>query len=133
MSKTSIQAAPQANPLPPPPAPAAPPARHQPVLPPWLRKALAPVASLRVTVVLLVLSLALVFFGTMAQIDAGTGTVIERYFRSFKVVWVPVQLFVQFGQVFFWVPPDAHVSGSFPFPGGYLLGCFLMANLLAAH
>jgi hypothetical protein len=136
MSKTtSIQTGPQTGAAATLDTSAAPSVRRQNFLPDWVHRLLKPVASLRVTVVLFVLSLALVFFGTMAQIDAGTGTVIERYFRSFHIVWVPFQIFVQFGQVFLheWVPPDAHLSGSFPFPGGYLLGSFLLANLLAAH
>jgi hypothetical protein len=134
MSKmTSIQTGPQAAPgatLEPLSAPSV---RRKTILPTWLHKVLKPVASLRLTVVLFVLCLALVFFGTLAQIDAGTGTVIDKYFRSYHIVWVPFQIFVQFGQVFFWLPPDAHWSGSFPFPGGYLLGILLMANLVAAH
>src|SRR5438105_1181396 len=56
-------------------------------------------ASLRLTVVLFSLSLVLVFFGTLAQIDAGVWTVVRDYFRSFYV-WIPLQLLVQFGQVF---------------------------------
>src|SRR5262249_60364144 len=31
------------------------------------------------------------------------------------------------------VPESASVGGSFPFPGGWLLGGLLLANLLAAH
>ena len=42
-------------------------------------------ASLRLTVVLFVLSMALVFFGTLAQIDNGIWTVVSAYFRSFFV------------------------------------------------
>src|SRR5438874_1174592 len=60
-------------------------------------------ASLRLTVVLFSLSLLLVFFGTMAQIDAGIWTVVKDYFRSF-FVWIPLQLAVQFGQIFFGLP-----------------------------
>jgi hypothetical protein len=82
--------------------------------------------------VLFVLSLVLVFFGTVAQIDSGVWTVVSRYFRSF-FVWIPFQLSVQFGQVFFGLPKTLHVPGSFPFPGGWLLGALLLVNLLAAH
>ena len=46
---------------------------------------------------------------------------------------IPLQLFVRFGQIFFGVSPDVYVGGSFPFPGGWLLGGLLLANLLAAH
>src|SRR5438105_847263 len=59
--------------------------------------------SLRLTVTLFALSLLLVFFGTLAQIDAGIWTVVKEYFRGF-FVWIPLQLLVQFGQVFFGLP-----------------------------
>src|SRR5207248_554595 len=95
----------------------------------WL---LAPLASLRLTVALFALSLVLVFLGTLAQIDAGIWTVVNQYFRSLHV-WVPFQLFVRFAQVFFYVPKTAELPGSFPFPGGWLLGTLLLANLLAAY
>src|SRR6266436_1781258 len=97
-----------------------------------VKKTLAPVASLRLTVVLFALSLGLVFFGTLAQMDQGIWTVLHKYFRTW-LAWIPFQLFVRFGQVFFGVSPDAQVSGSFPFPGGWLLGGLLLMNLLAAH
>ncbi|MFO0843370.1 MAG: hypothetical protein U0797_13385 [Gemmataceae bacterium] len=93
---------------------------------------LKPLASLRLTVVLFVLSLLLVFFGTMAQIDNGIGTVMKEYFRWWWV-WVPWRLLVQFGQVFFGVPQAWNVSGAFPFPGGWTLGTLLLINLIAAH
>src|SRR5262249_54044837 len=99
-----------------------------------LMRALEALASLRLTVALLVLSLLLLFFGTLAQIDAGIWTVTRTYFRSF-MVWVPFQALVQFGQVFFppLVPRDFRVGLAFPFPGGWTLGCLLLVNLLAAH
>ncbi len=89
-------------------------------------------ASLRLTVFLFALSLFLIFVGTLAQMDAGIGTVVKEYFRSLYV-WVPLQLFVRFGQVFFGVPHLTQVPGSFPFPGGWLIGGLLLVNLLAAH
>ncbi len=95
-------------------------------------QALKAVASLRLTVVLFVLSMFLVFAGTLAQLNEGVWTVVDRYFRS-VVVWVPVQLFVQLGQVFLGVPPTFKVNLSFPFPGGITLGVLLLVNILAAH
>jgi ABC-type transport system involved in cytochrome c biogenesis permease subunit len=89
-------------------------------------------ASLRLTVVLFVLAIALVFFGTLAQVDEGIFTVLHRYFRSL-LAWIPLQALVRFGQVFFGVPKTFEASGSFPFPGGWLLGGLLLVNLLAAH
>src|SRR5262249_20321081 len=93
---------------------------------------LVPLASLRLTVWLFVLSIMLVFFGTLAQVDAGVWTVVNQYFRS-ALVWVPLQIFVRFGQAFFGIPASAQLPGNFPFPGGWLLGGLLLANLLAAH
>jgi hypothetical protein len=92
-----------------------------------------PVASLRVTVWLFALSLFLVFAGTLAQAESGNLTVVHEYFRSYTIVWVPFQIFVKFGQVFLGISPEATVAGSFPFPGGWLLGGLLLANLLTAH
>src|SRR5262245_28871170 len=89
-------------------------------------------ASLRLTVWLFSLSLFLVFVGTLAQMDAGIHTVVKQYFRSW-IVFVPFQLFVRLGQVFFGVPSDAHLNGVIPFPAGWTLGSLLLVNLLAAH
>jgi ResB-like family len=94
---------------------------------------LAFVASLRVTVVLFAFALVLIFLGTLAQIDQGIWTVLNTYFRCKTYVWVPFQLFVQFGQVFLGIPASVKVRGSFPYPGGWLIGGLLLVNLLAAH
>ncbi len=88
--------------------------------------------SLRLTVTLFALSMLLVFFGTLAQIDSGIWTVITHYFRWFWV-WVPFQIFVQFGQVFFGFPETTHIPGAFPFPGGLTLGLALLVNVLTAY
>jgi hypothetical protein len=96
------------------------------------QQALWALASLRLTVVLFALSLVLVFCGTLAQVEMGIWTAVNQYFRS-AYVWIPFQLFVHFGKVFFGVPKDAHLAGSFLFPGGWLIGGLLLANLLAAH
>lgn len=74
--------------------------------------------SLRLTVVLLVLGIAVVFFGTLAQTSDGLYIAQARYFRSWFSTWTP------------------HSGPSWvivPLPGGYLLGTLLLANLLAAH
>ena len=74
-------------------------------------------SSLRLTVVLLALSMVLVFVATLAQVELGIYGVQEKFFRSFFVLTnfpgsqVPIPVF----------------------PGGYLVGGFLMINLLAAH
>ncbi|GAB5560547.1 MAG: hypothetical protein SynsKO_21940 [Synoicihabitans sp.] len=74
-------------------------------------------SSLRLTVVLLALSMVLVFVATLAQVELGIYGVQDKFFRSFFVLAnfpgtdVPVPVF----------------------PGGYLVGGFLMINLIAAH
>ncbi len=93
---------------------------------------LKPFASLRLTVVLFVLSIFLVFCGTMAQMDNGLWAVLSNYFDTI-IAWIPFQVFLRFGQVFFWFPKSWHIAGSFPFPGGKILGGLLIVNLLAAH
>lgn len=71
--------------------------------------------SLKLTVVLLVFSMLLVFAATLDQVNLGIWAVQEKYFRSF-VVYAPLGRFV--------VPV---------FPGGYLVGGLLLLNLVAAH
>ncbi len=93
---------------------------------------LKPLASLRLTVFLFSLSMFLVFCGTLAQMDNGLWAILSGYFRAW-LAWIPFQVFVRFGQVFFWFPKTWHISGSFPFPGGYILGGALLINLIAAH
>jgi hypothetical protein len=90
----------------------------------WIR-VFQPLASLRLTVVLLVLSMILVFVGTLAQVDHGVWTVVRNYFRSF-VVWVPMQIFIpRTVKIPTWI--------GLPYPGGWTLGGLLLLNLIAAH
>ena len=71
--------------------------------------------SLKLTIVLLVFSMVLVFAATLDQVNLGIWAVQEKYFRSFIV-------YTQAGQV------------ALPlFPGGYTVGGLLLANLIAAH
>ena len=81
-------------------------------------------ASLRLTVVVFVLSFILVFYGTWAMVDMGNHTAVERYFRSWFIVWIPLK-------VIFMRAVD--IPGAIPYPGGWLLGGLLLTNLLAAH
>ena len=67
-------------------------------------------SSLRLTVVLLALSMMLVFMATLAQTRLGIWEVMSRYIRTF-VVWVPVG------------------GRELPvFPGGWLLGGLLLVE-----
>jgi hypothetical protein len=119
MENTAIQAT-----IPPPVAVKMPLPAPRNEVPLWV-KILTPVASLRITVVLFVLSFILVFIGTLAQVDAGIWTVVSKYFRSL-FIWVPLQIFNPFREEYV-------LHGGFPFPGGWLLGGLLLVNLLAAH
>lgn len=73
--------------------------------------------SLRLTVVLLVLGIVLVFWATLAQVQLGVWGVQEHFFRTFFVL---VRI------------PGTDIP--FPaFPGGYFLGGLLLINLISAH
>jgi hypothetical protein len=73
--------------------------------------------SLKLTVVLLVLSMVLIFWATIAQVQLGIWGVQEKFFHAFFVLEkipgtaIPVPVF----------------------PGGYLIGGLLLLNLVAAH
>lgn len=74
-------------------------------------------ASLRLTIALLVLSLVMIFVATLDQVHLGVWGVQKKYFHAFFVL--------------------AKIPGtelSLPiFPGGYLLGIALLLNLVTAH
>ena len=84
-----------------------------------LLRLLKPLTSLRLTVTLLALGIALIFFGTLAQTTDGLWLAQTRYFKSWFCTWSP------------------HTPGwqwiILPLPGGYLLGVSLLVNLIAAH
>lgn len=80
-----------------------------------LRQLRAILVSLRLTVVLLALSIVLVFWATLDQVHLGVWAVQQKFFHSFLVS-------VRLGDVQLPV-----------FPGGYLIGALLLANLVAAH
>ena len=89
-------------------------------------------ASLRLTVALFALSMVLVFFGTLAQVDKGIWTVVDQYFRSWYV-WVPFQLIADLRLEVLRVPRSWHDLGRLvPVARRWLLGGVMLANLLAA-
>ncbi len=71
--------------------------------------------SLKLTIVLLALSMVLIFAATLDQVNLGIWAVQEKYFRTFIVLWdirgIPVPVF----------------------PGGYFIGGLLLTNLLVSH
>jgi hypothetical protein len=81
----------------------------------YLRQVRALFVSLKLTVVLLALSIGLIFWATLDQTDLGVWGVQQKFFHSFLV-------YVKVG--------DFHVP---VFPGGYMIGGLLLANLLSAH
>jgi hypothetical protein len=102
---------------------------------PGFRRLLAPLASLRLTVALLAMGVFIVLVGTLAQAEMGIETVVNEFFRvrpwgpTLGFAWVPFQVF--FPESFF--KPQPQVGGGFWFPGGWLIGLLMFANLLAAH
>jgi len=81
-------------------------------------------ASLRLTVVLLAMSLVLIFFGTLDQVEYGIWHTQEKYFESIIAIWAYPEAWAGHEKLY-WL--------RLPMPGGYLLGGFLLVNLLAAH
>jgi hypothetical protein len=81
-------------------------------------------SSLQLTVVLLSLSMALIFFGTLAQVETGIWKTQKDYFESFLVVWHYPQAWIGYDQLFWF---------GIPMPGGYMLGGLLLINLICAH
>lgn len=71
--------------------------------------------SLRLTVVLIALSIVLVFWATLAQVHLGVWGVQQKFFHSF---------FVYEGLGEIRIPV---------YPGGYLIGGLLLVNLVSAH
>ncbi|MBL8828529.1 MAG: cytochrome c biogenesis protein ResB, partial [Planctomycetaceae bacterium] len=93
-----------------------------------LETVLAPIASLRLTVVLLALSVVLVFLGTVAQWQKDIWEVVDGYFRC----WFAYVSFEDCIPPKMW-PGRPTLPGGFYFIGGKSLLVALAANLLAAH
>ena len=97
-------------------------------------------ASLRLTVALLVLSLILVFLGTLVQEPLGLYLAQDRFFHCLFVdlasMTAAVKKMLQMIGVV--LPPSTaadvlHAPFIPVFPGGYLLGGMLVISLIAAH
>jgi hypothetical protein len=71
--------------------------------------------SLRLTVLLLAMSIVLIFWATLDQVHLGVWGVQQKFFHSFVVTTRVGELEVPV------------------YPGGYLIGGLLLANLLSAH
>jgi len=86
-------------------------------MPPVLRQFRDFFVSLKLTVVLLSLSIILIFWATLAQVQLGIWGVQEKFFHTLFVL----------GKI-----PGTDLPVPV-FPGGYFLGGLLLVNLLAAH
>ncbi|MAE62468.1 MAG: ResB protein required for cytochrome C biosynthesis [Planctomycetaceae bacterium] len=83
-------------------------------------------ASLRLTITLLALSLPLIFFGTLAQVEQGIWAVMDQYFRT-PIAWIDLDVISAL------LPVTWDWSWAVPYPGGWLIGGVLVINLTAAH
>jgi hypothetical protein len=82
-----------------------------------LRRLIAIITSLKLTIICLAAGMVLIFAGTIAQVHLGIWEAQQRYFQS----------------LFVWWPPEGN-GFQFPiFPGGHLIGAVLLINLIAAH
>jgi len=79
------------------------------------KQAKAILVSLKLTVVLLALSIILIFWATLDQVNLGVWAVQHKFFHSFIVTAKVGSLQVPV------------------FPGGYAIGGLLLANLIAGH
>lgn len=82
-----------------------------------LRRLLAALASLKLTIACLLAGMVLVLLATFAQKDAGIFYIQKQYFQTFFIWWTPSGTGMRL-PVFF---------------GGYSLGGVLVLNLFAAH
>jgi len=98
-------------------------------------RALTVLASLKLTVVLFLLAMVIVFIGSLAQARRDVWLVMADYFRCYvaKVDVVdlfPPSMFGRYGEEL------GERLGSFrylPFPGGWTIGWIMLANLTSAH
>ncbi len=93
-----------------------------------LESALAPLASLKLTVALFAFSLLIVLVGTLAQTEMDIWEVKSEYFESYITY---VEFNVMMPKSFFPNRPD--FSGGLFLPGGALIGLLLIINLASAH
>jgi ABC-type transport system involved in cytochrome c biogenesis permease subunit len=82
--------------------------------------------SLKITVTLFSLGIAIVLIGTLAQDEETLVQVKREYFNSW-IAWIPLDVFLP--QTWY---EHATFGGGFPLPGGAAIGLGLMINLIAA-
>ena len=89
-------------------------------------KCLRALGSLKITVVMFLAGIFLLFVGTLAQDEKNLPEVKQEYFNS----WIAHVPFADFFPVTIFGPSS--LTGWFPFPGGATIGLVLLANLIAA-
>lgn len=100
-----------------------------------LRMLLAPLASLKLTLVLLGMAIFLIFAGTLAQAKAGMWEALHNYFAAW-FVWIDLQIFLPeawFGDSYPWLYDIVRPGMVVPFFGGATIGLAMLVNLIAAH
>src|SRR5688500_4839028 len=104
---------------------------------PLLTRILTPLASLRITVTLISVTLLLVFAGTTAQKDFGAWDVQREYFYTWGVV-APFRYFFPLTSWSETLPTHVNIGSwrvpfGLPLPGGYVIATAMLLNLAAAH
>ena len=89
-------------------------------------QALRAAGSLKITVVMFLAGIFLLFVGTLAQDEKNLPEVKQEYFNS----WIAQVPFSDFFPVTIFGP--SKLTGWFPFPGGATIGLVLLVNLIAA-
>ena len=101
-----------------------------------LRQLLIVAGSLKITCALFLMGMFIILVGSLAQSRRDVWQVVNQYFRVY-VAHIEVRDFFppsMFPQLldYNW-EAELGIFASFPFPGGWLIGWLLLANLLAAH
>ncbi|MEZ6128715.1 MAG: cytochrome c biogenesis protein CcsA [Planctomycetaceae bacterium] len=92
-------------------------------------------ASLKLTCVLFLLGMFIVFVGSLAQARRDVWLVVGQYFRTY-VAWIDVADFfppAMFPSLVDFKWDSLGVLRMIPFPGGWTIGWIMLANLTAAH
>ncbi|MEZ6123074.1 MAG: cytochrome c biogenesis protein CcsA [Planctomycetaceae bacterium] len=100
-----------------------------------LLKCLELLSSMKLTCVMFLMGMFVVFVGSLAQARRDVWLIVDQYFRT-AVAWIDVQdLFPPslFPSLVDWDFNQLGALRYLPFPGGWTIGWILLANLVAAH
>jgi cytochrome c-type biogenesis protein CcsB len=110
-------------------------ARPEDAIKPSVVAFLRPFASLKMTCVLFLMAMFIVFVGSLAQARRDVWQVMEQYFRTY-IAWIDVSDFFppsMFPGLIDFEWDKLGIFKSFPFPGGWTIGWLMLANLITAH